>query len=85
MNELMYHCRYFMCTRIIVIIGTESFVYATKTKAETTRTRHLVFTCEMKTTRMIQGETLPDKLPNNTIKENFNMTDVNKFTRTRRN
>lgn len=43
--------------------------HTVETRAETTKTRHLVNTCEMKTLRMIQDKILRDKIPNNTIKE----------------
>ena len=58
--------------------------YAVKTRADTTRTEHLLRSAEMKTLRSILGLTLWDKKKSKEIREECEIQDIVKWTKDRR-
>lgn len=65
------------CTKPVLI-------YANETRAETSKTKRMMKTIEMKILRTVKGVILKDRVRSDTIRQELNIQDVVRWTKTRR-
>lgn len=70
--------------RIYKTVVRPILTYAVETRADTAKTKNMMRVAEMKTLRTIKGVSLRDQIRSDAIREDLNIQDVVRFTRSRR-